>query len=78
VSAIGWGGGPPVYEFCLEDGKRYAEAYCQCLKLSEQILQSADVLSIGKGGGCQGKIVDVGTHQPSWDPEVKGRKIVEE
>jgi len=65
-------GGPPVSNFCFDDGEGYAKAYRLGLDCCEQFLQSADVPSVGKGGGSQGEIVPVRAHQPWRDPEVEG------
>ena len=71
-------GGPPVYKFCLEDGKGYTKTYCPCLDQPEQFLLAADVPSIGEGGGCQCKIVHVGKQHSSRHSEVLSRNVNEE
>jgi len=71
-------GGPPLNEFCLEDGKGYSKASCPCLKLCEQLLKTADVSTIGKRGAGQGEVVHVAEHQASGDYEVAVGEINKE
>ena len=67
-----------MYEFCCEYAKGYAKTYRPGLDCPEQLLQSADVPSIGKGGGSQSEILHVGKQQSSGDHEVEGCNINEE
>jgi len=59
-----------MYQFCFCDRKGDTQAGCLSFKPGEEILEPADVATVGKGGHCEGEVVHVRDHQTPRDREM--------
>jgi len=59
-----------MYQFCFCDQKRDAQAGRLSFKPVEEILEPADVATIGKGSHHEGEVVHIRDHQTPRDPEM--------
>ena len=66
-----------MYQFCLCNRKRDAQAGRLSFKLLEEFLEPADVATIGEGGYCEGEVVHIRDHQTPRDPEMQWCNVEE-
>jgi len=64
------------FRFCYRKGD--AQAGRLSFKLVEQILEPADITTVGDGSHCEGEVVHVRYHQAPRDPEVQWRNVENE
>jgi len=65
-------------EFSLWDREGDAHVPAPCGDCNEELLQFADVASVGRGGHGDRKVVDIGDHESFGNRHMQGRNIQEE
>ena len=66
-----------MYQFCLRHRERDAQGGRLSFQLLEELLEPADVATIGEGGYCEGEVVHLRDHQTPRDPEMLWRNVAE-